>query len=58
MRVYKMGPKDAAQHIEKDPSLIVECWLNDDAQVGDVYEVTIMEMSEEEWSKLPEYDGP
>ena len=58
MRVYKMGPKDGNKHIEKDPSVVLECWLNEDAEVGDVIEVTVMEMSEEEWEKLPEYDGP
>jgi hypothetical protein len=58
MKVYKMGPKGCAQHIEKDPQILFECWVNEHAEVGDVYEVTIMEITEEEWKALPEYMGP
>ncbi len=58
MRVYKMGPQGMSQHIEKDPKILFDCWVNDDAEIGDVFEITIMEMSEEDWAMLPEYDGP
>jgi len=58
MIVYKMGPKGFNQHIEKDPTKVVECWLNDDAMPGDIIEVEVMEMTENEYESLPEYMGP
>ena len=57
MRVYKMGPKGLNQCIEEDPLMILE-WINNDADIGEVIEITIMEMSKEEYDKLPEYMGP
>lgn len=57
MKVYKIGPRGFNKAIEKDPALAVEGWLSD-ADVGDVIEITVMEMSEEKYNKLPEYDGP
>lgn len=58
MRVYKMGPQGLNQHIEKDPSIALDLYLDNYAEVGDVIEITVMEMSQEEFENLPEYDGP
>jgi hypothetical protein len=58
MRVYKMGPKGMNQCIEKNPSLVVDYWLNEDTPTGETIEVTVLEMSEEEYNNLPEYAGP
>ena len=57
MRVYKIGPQGFNQAIETDPETAVMGWLTD-AEVGDVIEITVMEMTEKEYKALPEYDGP
>ena len=56
MKAYKMGPSGLNTCIEKDPKAIM-LWL-DECEVGDKFEIEVLEMSEEEYEALPEYAGP
>ena len=56
MKVYKMGPSGLNKCIEEDPKAIM-FWL-DEAEVGDKFEIEVLEMTREEYKSLPEYMGP
>lgn len=60
MKVYTVTPKHYAGWTEK--SLVAAMsglteFLKD-ADIGDEYEILVNEMTEEEYSELPEYTGP
>ena len=61
MKVYQITPdKDCNPHTEnnlKSAVASVEEWLKD-SDKGTVVSIEIFEMTEKEYSQLPEYEGP
>jgi len=61
MKVYQVYPDlHCAPHCEDTLEKAVEatkCWL-EDGEVGALVSIKILEMSQEEYDALPEYDGP
>ncbi len=61
MKVYRITPdKDCNSHIEDNmvsAIFSVEEWLKD-SDKGTIVSIEILEMSQEEYDSLPEYEGP
>lgn len=55
-RYYCYGPEDMSKCTE-DHLEGLKCFL-DEAEPGDVYVVTAVDMTEHEYEQLPEYTGP
>lgn len=58
MKVFKVTRKDSGEMfcIYRDGATLVDSEFSD-AETGDLIEVTLIEMTEEELDALPEFDG-
>lgn len=56
MRVFKIAPKGLNYCCEKDFEHL-KVWF-DEAEIGEEFEVQVLEMTEIEYNALPEYMGP
>jgi hypothetical protein len=57
MKVYKIYPgKDLNPCCEKNPEAVL-IWL-EESELGEEIKIKILEMTEDEYEKLPEYTGP
>jgi hypothetical protein len=58
MRIYKIYPSHGGNPFhEKDPKKIIG-WITDGEEIGDRIIIEILDMSEEEFDKMPEWTGP
>ena len=57
MKIFKVYPDvDLNPCCEKDPAAVLP-WL-EESEPGETIKIEVIEMTEEEYDKLPEYMGP
>ena len=60
MKAYQLGPQDCNHWTEKDIDTALG-QLKDfimDCEIGEIFELKIIEMTEDEYRAMPEYTGP